>query len=100
MEIEVKKITNEEQTKITRALIKAAVLMLEYGAESRLIEQTAQRLGTALGVESVELSLIPSAIVLTTLTNNQTQSVTTTRRAYHKPINMSIVCDIQRCVIL
>lgn len=96
MENEVKKITNEEQTKITRAIIKAAVLMLEYGAESRLIEQTAQRLGTALGVESVELSLIPSAIVLTTLTNNQTQSVTTTRRAYHKPINMSIVCDIQK----
>jgi uncharacterized membrane protein YjjP (DUF1212 family) len=89
-------LTYEEQTKITRAVIKAAVLMLEYGAESRLIEQTAQRLGKALGVDSVELSLIPSAIVLTTLTNNQTHSVTTTRRAYHKPINLSIVCDVQR----
>ena len=86
----------EEQTKITRAIIKAAVLMLEYGAESKLIENTAQRLGHALGVESIELSLIPSAIVLTTLTKNQTQSVTTTRRAHHKPINMSIVCDIQQ----
>lgn len=91
-----KKITYEEQTKITRAIIKAAVLMLEFGAESRLIELTAQRLGNALGLESVEMSLIPSAIVLSTLSNNQTQSVTTTRRAHHKPINMSIVCDVQK----
>jgi len=92
-------ITYEEQTKITRAIIKAAVLMLEFGAESKLIEDTAQRLGKALGVDSVEVSLIPSAIVLSTLNNNQTQSVTTTRRAHHKPINMSIVCDVQKMCI-
>ena len=90
------KLSYEEQTKITRAIIKAAVLMLEFGAESTLIETTAQRLGKALGVDSVEVSLIPSAIVLSTLSKKQTQSVTTTRRAHHKPINMSIVCDIQQ----
>jgi uncharacterized membrane protein YjjP (DUF1212 family) len=90
-------INYEEQTKITRAIIKSATLMLEFGAESILIEQTAQRLGIALGVTSVEMSLIPSAIVLTTLVNNQ--SVTTTRRVHHKPINMSIVCDVQKMVI-
>ncbi|QKF66049.1 putative threonine/serine exporter, ThrE family (DUF1212 domain) [Arcobacter venerupis] len=90
-------ITHPEQTKITQAIIKAAVLMLEFGAESILVEQTAQRLGNALGVNSVEMSLIPSAIVLTTLYNNQ--SVTTTRRVHHKPINMSIVCDVQQMVI-
>jgi uncharacterized membrane protein YjjP (DUF1212 family) len=90
-------ITQEEQTKITQAIIKAAVLMLEFGAESILIEQTAQRLGIALGMNSVEMSLIPAAIVLTTLNNNQ--SVTTTRRVHHKPINMSIVCDVQKMVI-
>ena len=87
----------KEQTKITRAIIKSAVIMLEFGAESILIEQTAQRLGKALGVDSVEISLIPSAIVLTTL--KDLQSVTTTRRAHHKPINMSIVCDIQKMTI-
>ena len=90
-------ISQEEQTKITQAIIKASVLMLEFGAESILIEQTAERLGIALGVNSVEMSLIPAAIVLTTLYNNQ--SVTTTRRVHHKPINMSIVCDIQKMVI-
>jgi len=86
----------EEQHRITKIIIKASVLMLEYGAESKLIELTANRLGKALGVDSVEMSLIPSAIVLSTLGNNKTQSVTTTRRAHHKPINMSIVCDIQK----
>ena len=90
-------ISYEEQTKITRAIIKSAVIMLEFGAESILIEQTAQRLGIALGVDSVEMSLIPAAIVLTTLYKNQ--SVTTTRSVHHKPINMSIVCDVQRMVI-
>ena len=89
-------LTYEEQTKITRAVIKAAVLMLEFGAESTLIETTAQRLGKALGLDSVEVSLIPSAIVLSTLSKKQAQSVTTTRRAHHKPINMSIVCDVQK----
>ena len=92
-----KKIDYDHQTIITRAIIKAAVLMSEFGAESILIEQTAQRLGNALGIDSVEISLIPSAIVLSTLYKNQ--SVTTTRRVHHKPINMSIVCDIQKIVI-
>lgn len=87
----------EEQSKITRAIIKAAVLMLEFGAESKLIEDAAKRLGKALGVDSVEISLIPSAIVLSTLSGHQ--SVTTTRRAHHKPINMSIVCDVQKMTI-
>ncbi|MGJ0287939.1 threonine/serine exporter family protein [Aliarcobacter cryaerophilus] len=87
----------EEQSIITRGIVKAAVLMSEYGAESILIEQTAQRLGKVLGASSVEISLIPSAIVLTTLHDGQ--SVTTTRRVHHKPINMSIVCQIQKIVL-
>lgn len=91
-------LTYEYQTKITQAIIRAAVLMLEYGAESKLIEQTTTRMGKALGVKSVEISLIPSAIVLTTLSNTN-QSVTTTRQAHHKPINMSIVYDVQTLCI-
>ena len=87
----------QKQSIITRGIIKAAVLMSEFGAESILIEQTAQRLGKALGMDSVEISLIPSAIVLTTLKDSQ--CITTTRRVHHKPINMSIVCEIQKIVI-
>lgn len=92
-----KDLNYQKQSLITRTIIKAAVIMSEFGAESILIEQTAQRLGKALGIDSVEISLIPSAIVLTTLYDNQ--CVTTTRRVHHKPINMSIVCDIQKIVI-
>lgn len=91
------KLSQEEQTIITRGIIKAAVLMSEYGAESILIEHAAQRLGHSLGIDSVEISMIPSAIVLTTLKSGQ--SVTTTRRVHHKPINMSIVCEIQRIIL-
>lgn len=91
------KLSREEQTEITRGIIKAAVLLSEYGAESILIEQTAQRLGHALGIDSVEISMIPSAIVLTTLKHGQ--SVTTTRRVHHKPINMTLVCEIQKIVL-
>lgn len=90
------KLSYEQQHRITKAIIKASVIMLEYGAESRLIDLLANRLGKALGVDSVEMSLIPSAIVLSTLANGKTQSVTSTRRAHHKPINMSIVCDVQK----
>ncbi|NCD11816.1 MAG: threonine/serine exporter [Epsilonproteobacteria bacterium] len=69
-----------------------AVMLLEYGAESRLIEQIASRLGVALGCTSIQISLIPSAIVLTTLIGDA--SVTTTRRAQEQPINLSIVHQI------
>ncbi len=73
-------------------------MLLEYGAESRLIEQLASRLGRALGCTSIEISLIPSAIVLTTLIGES--SVTTTRRAHEQPINMSIVHQIVSICIL
>jgi len=90
-------LSSKDQSIITRGIIKASVLLSEYGAESILIEQTAQRLGKALGANSVEISIIPSAIVLTTLYHEH--SVTTTRRVHHKPINMSIVCEIQNIVL-
>lgn len=54
-----KDLNYQKQSLITRTIIKSAVLMSEFGAESILIEQTAQRLGRALGIDSVEISLIP-----------------------------------------
>lgn len=92
-----KTLNHKEQTDITRVIIKVATMLLEYGAESLLVEQSASRLGDALGVDSVEIALIPSAIVLTTLYNDH--CVTTTRRVYKKEINMSIVCYIQKIVL-
>lgn len=73
-------------------------MLLDYGAESRLIEQTSMRFGKALGCGSTEIALIPSAIVLTTIIDGQ--SVTTTRRAHNQPINMSIIHQIISICIL
>jgi uncharacterized membrane protein YjjP (DUF1212 family) len=87
----------KQQVKVTDTIIKAAVLMLEFGAESKLVELTANRVGRAFGVGSVEISMTSSAIVITTL--NRDQSVTTTRSIHHSPINMSIVCDVQNIVV-
>lgn len=91
------KISHERQTNITRTIINVAISMLEFGAESYLVEQSAVRLGKALGVNSVEVSMIPSAIVLTTLHNDH--CITTTRRVNRKGINMAVISYIQKIVL-
>lgn len=90
-------IDHTKQTNITRSIINVAISLLEYGAESILVEQSATRLGKALGVDSVEISMIPSAIVLTTLHDNH--CVTTTRRVHRKGINMAVVAYIQKIIL-
>lgn len=47
------KLTREEQTEVTRVLVKTAQMLASCGAESRIIEQTTCRLGKTLGMESV-----------------------------------------------
>ncbi|MGL4979815.1 MAG: threonine/serine exporter family protein, partial [Plesiomonas sp.] len=68
----------ERQREITRLCVQSALLLLQHGAESTLVEQVAERLGLALGVQSVESSISANAIVLSTLNNGQ--CITTTRR--------------------
>lgn len=87
------------QSRITNVIAEVAVMMLEYGAESRLIEQVSTRIGVALGCPRVELGLIPSTVSVTTLLD--TSSVTTTRQSHSQSLNMSIVHDIlQLCIQL
>ncbi len=90
-------IDHKRQTNITRAIIELLILLLEYGAESILIERSASRLAKALGLSSIEISMIPSAIVLTTICDGH--CVSTTRRANKKGINMSIVSYIQKIIL-
>ncbi len=61
------------------------------------MSQMAQRLGFALGVESVECALTANAVVITTLANNH--CITTARKSTDKGINMQMVTDVQRIVI-
>ena len=83
-------ITPDEQREVTRLCVQTALLLLQHGAESTVVAQMAQRLGLALGVESVECAL-------TTLANNH--CITTTRKNSDKGINMQMVTDVQRIVI-
>lgn len=71
-------LSREQQTEITRIIVKVGQLLAQHGAEGRIIEQTTVRLGLALGLESVEMAISASAIVLTSL--YQGSCVTTTRR--------------------
>ena len=90
-------ITHEDQREITRLCVQTALLLLQHGAESTVVAQMAQRLGLALGVESVECALTANAVIITTLANNH--CITTTRKNSDKGINMQMVTDVQRIVI-
>ena len=92
-------LTREGQTELTRIAVKAGQILLQHGAESRLVEQITQRIGVALGAQSIELSVSSDAIVITSLFEGN--CITTTRRCYDRGINMHMVCEVLRiCVML
>lgn len=88
----------DTQNDITRQVVRVAQLLLAYGAESDLVEEISQRLGQALGLASVELSISSNSLVLTSLVHGR--CITTTRRIREHGINMTIVCELQRICLL
>lgn len=86
------------QREITRLCIQCALLLLQHGAESMLVEQLSSRLGVALGVENVESSISANAVVLSTI--HRGHCVTSTRKNIDRGINMHVVTEVQRIVIL
>lgn len=86
------------QNDITRQVVRVAQLLLAYGAESELVEEITQRLGHALGLESVEISISSNSLVLTSLSAGR--CITTTRRIREHGINMTVVCELQRICLL
>lgn len=92
-------LNQDAQTELTRIAVTAGQILHQHGAESRLVEQTTQRIGLALGAQSIELSVSSDAIVITSLFEGN--CITTTRRCYDRGINMQMVCDVLRiCVML
>ncbi|USD37940.1 threonine/serine exporter family protein [Ferrimonas sp. SCSIO 43195] len=87
-----------QQNEVTRLAVRAAQLMLAWGAESELVEDIGQRLGIALGAESVELSISSNSLVMTTLFRQR--CVTTTRRLRDHGLNMAMVCEVQRICVM
>jgi uncharacterized membrane protein YjjP (DUF1212 family) len=88
----------DSQNDITRLVVRCAQLLLAYGAESDLVEEISQRLGKALGLASIELSISSNALVLTSLVHGR--CITTTRRIRAHGINMMVICELQRICIL
>ncbi|WP_028772568.1 threonine/serine exporter family protein [Shewanella waksmanii] len=88
----------DTQNDITRQVVRVAQLLLAYGAESELVEEMSQRLGAALGLASVELSISSNSLVLTSLVHGR--CITTTRRIREHGINMTIICELQRICLL
>jgi len=91
-------LSEQAQAELTRIAVKAGQLLHQHGAESRLIEQTTQRIGLALGAQGIELSVSSDAIVITSLFDGH--CITTTRRCYDRGINMQMVCDVQRICVM
>ncbi|MBR9726401.1 threonine/serine exporter family protein [Shewanella intestini] len=88
----------ESQNDITRLVVQCAQLLLAYGAESELVEDISQRLGKALGLASIEISISSNSLVLTSLVHGR--CITTTRRIRAHGINMMVVCELQRICLL
>ncbi|MCL1058534.1 hypothetical protein CXF83_06065 [Shewanella sp. Choline-02u-19] len=88
----------DTQNDITRQVVRVAQLLLAYGADSELVEEISQRLGYALGLASVEISISSNCLVLTSLVHGR--CITTTRRTREHGINMTIVCELQRICLL
>ncbi|MCW2477867.1 threonine/serine exporter family protein [Candidatus Symbiopectobacterium sp. NZEC135] len=87
-----------QQREITRLCIQCALMLLQHGAESTVVEQLSSRLGLALGVDSVESSISANAIVLTTIMNGH--CLTSTRKNVDRGINMHVVTEVQHVVIM
>lgn len=86
------------QRDVTRLCIQCAILLLQHGAESALVEELSTRLGRALGMESVESSISANAILLTTIRHGR--CLTSTRKNHDRGINMHVVTQVQHIVIM
>lgn len=85
------------QREITRAISLAGQLLLQHGAESKIVFDICERLGLALGLTSVELSLSANSLVITCI--SQHHCMTTTRRSPDRGIHMGVVLAVQQVLL-
>ena len=87
----------EAQHEVTRLCIQAALLLLQYGAESKVVVDVSTRLGYALGATRVDCALTANSIVFTTLFNHF--CITTARRNVDRGVNMTVVSEVQHIML-
>ncbi len=88
---------DSEQREVTRLCVQTALMLMQHGAESALVESVTRRLGVALGMASVEVAIMANAVTITTL--NDGHCVTTVRRNEDRGINMHMVTEVQRTML-
>lgn len=95
---EPRSISEPEQRAITGVCAQTCVLLMQHGAESALAESVARRLGIALGMDEVEIALMVNGVTITTL--HQGRFATTVRRNIDRGLNMHMVTEVQRTMLL
>lgn len=93
-----KPIVEPEQREITCLCVLAGQLLMQHGAESALVEIVSTRLGAALGLNDVQIAITANALSLTTRVNGH--CITTVRRTEDHGINMHVVTEVQRTMIM
>ncbi|HTJ79542.1 MAG TPA: threonine/serine exporter ThrE family protein [Rariglobus sp.] len=88
----------DDQREVTRLCVQTGVMLLQHSAESALVESVSRRLGLALGMDSVEVALMANGITVTTIRNGRCH--TTVRRNLDRGINMHVVTEVQRTMLL
>jgi uncharacterized membrane protein YjjP (DUF1212 family) len=91
-------ITESEQRDRTRLCARAAQLLMQHGAESALVETVCVRMGKAVGLDDVQLAVTSNALLLTTFCGEH--CITTVRRVVDHGINMHVVIEVQRAMLL
>lgn len=88
-----------KQHSASRFIVQTGQMLLAHGAESTLVADITRRIGLAVGMDEVEVSLSASSLVVTTI--YQQHCITTARRSPDRGINMQVVTQIQRiCIML
>jgi uncharacterized membrane protein YjjP (DUF1212 family) len=70
----------------------AGQLLLQFGAETQLVEETIHRLGTGLGCDWMDILVSPNAVVITTISGLDFR--TKVRRVVHMSVNMTVLTEI------
>ncbi|MBU2897283.1 threonine/serine exporter family protein [Vibrio hepatarius] len=88
-----------KQHSASRFIAQTGQMLLAHGAESTLVVDITRRIGLAVRMDEVEVSLSASSLVVTTI--YQQHCITTARRSPDRGINMQVVTQIQRiCIML
>ena len=88
----------DDQREVSRLCVQTGVMLLQHSAESALAESVTRRLGLALGMDAVEVALMANGVMVTTIRDGRCH--TTVRRNIDRGINMHVVTEVQRMMLL